>query len=416
MCSVCYENFNKINHLKVTCPFCDLEACKTCVQTYLLSSSQEPHCMGCKHEFNREFIDSFCTKIFRNKDFKLHRENILFEREKARMPETQVYVSREIQIRSLRTTSMYLMYLMTRVRDTDTFIESVRVCLIDTFKEYITYIIETIQSLRHGGVDTSTTPVFTQSCPSPECRGFLTDDWVCGICKESFCEKCHEVNTSGHVCDQDTVKTIKLLKRDTKPCPKCNTPIYRIEGCAQMWCTQCHTAFDWRTGHIETGRIHNPHYFEFKKRTREHGDIPCGGRPTYRELKEAGASKEMLDVSVELYRIERELVYRFGYMYDDNLYIRMKYMLNEMTEDDFKRELQRRDKYNAKIRDINDIYRMFLDTVGDILRQYMINMSNEHVFTRDIDELSRYTNTVIKRIRNRYTSRVPHNIMLDTNR
>ena len=40
-------------------------------------------------------------------------------------------------------------------------------------------------------------------------------------------------------------------------------------------------AFDWRSGRIETGRVHNPHYFEFKKRSREHGDIPCGGRPTF---------------------------------------------------------------------------------------------------------------------------------------
>ena len=413
MCSVCFESFNKLNHLKVSCPFCELEACKTCVQTYLLSSTHEPHCMGCKHEFNREFIDSFCTKMFRNNDFKLHRENVLFEREKARMPETQVHVSREIQIRSLRTSSMYLVYLMTRIRDGGTFTEPVRVCLVDIFKDFIAYIIETIQTLRLGGVETSTAVVFTQACPSPDCRGFLTDDWVCGICRESFCEKCHEVNDKEHTCDRDTVKTIKLLKRDTKPCPKCNTPIYRIEGCAQMWCTQCHTAFDWRTGHIETGRIHNPHYFEFKKRTREHGDIPCGGRPTYRELKEAGSSKEMLDVSAELYRIEREAMYRFGYIYDDNLYLRMKYMLNEISEDEFKRELQRRDKHNAKVGDINDIYRMFLDTVGDILRQYMLNMSNEDVYMRDIEGLTRYTNTVIKRIRNRYTSRVPHNILLD---
>jgi|TARA_R110000803_G_scaffold60047_1_gene119120 hypothetical protein len=183
-----------------------------------------------------------------------------------------------------------------------------------------------------------------------------------------------------------------------------------------MWCTQCYTAFDWRTGHIETGRIHNPHYFEFKKRTREHGDIPCGGRPNYRELKEAGASKEILDVAIELYRIDRELMYRFGYLYDDNLYLRMKYMLKELTCDGFKRELQRRDKYNAKMRDIHDIYRMFLDTVGDILRQYLMDMSREHVYMRDMNELTDYTNTIIERIRKRYVSRVPHYIILDTSR
>mgnify|MGYP003630564497 FL=1 len=415
-CSVCYESFNKINHLKVTCTFCDLEACKTCVQTYLLSSTQEPHCMGCKHEFNREFIDSFCTKVFRNKDFKLHRENILFEREHARMPETQPHVSRELEIRSLRVSYVYLVYLFSRMRNYDEFTEHLRICLNETLKVTISHVIETIQSLRNNEPHASATVVFTQPCPSPECRGFLDDDWVCGTCKDTFCKNCHEVASDGHSCNPDTVKTIKLLKRDTKPCPKCNIPIHKIEGCAQMWCTQCYTAFDWRTGHIETGRIHNPHYFEFKKRTREHGDIPCGGRPNYRELKEAGASKEILDVAIELYRIDRELMYRFGYLYDDNLYLRMKYMLKELTCDGFKRELQRRDKYNAKMRDIHDIYRMFLDTVGDILRQYLMDMSREHVYMRDMNELTDYTNTIIERIRKRYVSRVPHYIILDTSR
>lgn len=416
MCSVCFENFNKINHLKVTCPFCDFEACKTCVHTYLLSSIQEPHCMECKHEFNREFIDSFCTRIFRNKDFKLHRENVLFEHEKARMPETQPYVTRELDLRSLRISYLYLIFLIGQMRTYTEFTERVRICLNEILKETTIHVLETMQNLRYTEPNVSTTIVFTQKCHSANCRGFLSDNWVCGICKDTFCDKCHEVLDEGHVCNPDTVKTMRLLKRDTKPCPKCNTPIHKIEGCAQMWCTQCQTAFDWRTGHIETGRIHNPHYFEFKKRTREHGDIPCGGRPTYRELKTAGASKEILDVAVELYRIEQELTYKYGYLFDDNIHLRMKYMLKEMSTIDFKQELQRRDKYNAKVMDIRDIYRMFLDTVGDILRQYMLDMSREREYMRDMESLETYTNSVIEKIRRRYVSRVPHNIILDTSK
>jgi len=408
MCSVCFENFNKMMHLKVSCPFCDLEVCKTCVQTYLLSSTQEPHCMGCKHELNREYIDSFCTKVFRNKDFKNHRENVLFEREQARMPETQAHVTRELEIRSLCTTYYYLIQLVAAVRALR---EDWSADLILTLKENIVLVLENIQALRRR--DTVTAVVVSQPCPSEACRGFLTEDWVCGICKETFCDKCHEVvDGSSHACDPDTVKTMKLLKRDTKPCPKCNVPIHRIEGCAQMWCTQCHTAFDWRTGHVETGRIHNPHYFEFKKRTREHGDIPCGGRPTYVELRDAGASRDILNVALEIYTMDRELVYKYGYLYEDNLHLRMKYMLHEISVDDFKQELQKRDKYNSKVRDIRDIYGMYIDTVGDILRQYVLDVSREETHLKDIKELTAYTNTVIERIRNRYTSRLPHTIII----
>ena len=104
-----------------------------------------------------------------------------------------------------------------------------------------------------------------------------------------------------------------------------------------MWCTQCHVAFDWRTGAIETGRIHNPHYFEFKKRSREHGDIPCGGRPTHSELRRSGASVSILEISVSVIQLDYEITYRYGYMYDDNRYLRMKYLLKDMTEEQLKR-------------------------------------------------------------------------------
>ena len=101
-CSVCCNKFNKTINKKVTCPFCQFESCKTCLQKYILSIFDNPHCMNCKNEIDREFIDSSCTNRFRNIDYKTHLENILFEKEKARMPETQPEVERIIKMRTLR--------------------------------------------------------------------------------------------------------------------------------------------------------------------------------------------------------------------------------------------------------------------------------------------------------------------------
>ncbi len=100
-CDVCCEKLNKINHKKVKCPFCDLTSCRTCSQRYILSSFEDPHCMGCKTLWNREFVDLFCTKYFRNTELRRHRENVLYERERALMPETQPEVERVIQMRRL---------------------------------------------------------------------------------------------------------------------------------------------------------------------------------------------------------------------------------------------------------------------------------------------------------------------------
>ena len=411
MCSICLEDFNKTIHLKISCSFCNHESCRTCAQTYLLSTAQEPHCMNCKHVWNREFVDSFCTRQFRNRDYKRHRENVLLDREKSRMPETQPHVTRRLEWKSLRTSYDYILGLMERIRRTDELSSNVKLFLLEAFGNLLQEIIENIRALVYGEVPISVNTKVNQKCPMEECRGFLLDDYSCGVCKVTFCEKCHEPNDD-HECDPNTVKTIKLLKKDTRPCPSCNTPIHRIEGCAQMWCTQCHTAFDWRTGAVVTGRIHNPHYFEFKKRGREHADIPCGGRPTLEELTNAGATDKLMNVNATLFVMNRELMYKYGYTYGDNLQLRIHYMMGNMSEEEFKIQIQRRDKYNCKMRDIQDIYNMFIDSVSDILRQFVLDPSKVEVYTNDIDELLEYTNSVMARIRKRYVSRVPHNIML----
>jgi hypothetical protein len=422
-CDVCCEKFNKINHKKVECPFCDLQSCRACSQRYLLSISDDPHCMGCKNMWNREFVDTFCTKHFRNTELRRHREIILFEREKARMPETQPEVER---IRAMR--KMHFI------------INSQRKKLIELHQKYGIYVPVTtnipipeeilqlredmeesyreLERLRHGGEIVIGKPPkkFVRKCPMEECKGFMNEDWFCGLCDGHFCEHCNEKIGENHTCDPDAVKTMKLLNKDTKPCPKCGTMIQKLSGCAQMWCPDCHTAFDWRTGEIEKGRIHNPHYMEFKRgriSSREHGDIPCGGIPSFRELRQINAPDDILRFATVLSHLDRDLIYRYGDMYDgDNQYLRVAYMLNELEESAFKKELQRRDKQREKFRDITNILRMVIDTGGDLLRQYVLEPDRIDEIIDIGVKLIEYANSVIETIRSRYNCIAPCNINL----
>ena len=373
--------------------------------------------------WNREFVDTFCTKYFRNTELRRHRETILFEREKARMPETQTEVER---IRAMR--KMHFI------------INSQRKRLIELHQKHGIYIPITnnvpipdeilqlrddmeesyreLERLRHGGEIVAGEPPkkFVRKCPMEECKGFMNEDWFCGLCDGHFCEHCNEKIGDDHTCDPDAVKTMELLKKDTKPCPKCGTMIQKLSGCAQMWCPDCHTAFDWRTGEIETGRIHNPHYMEFKRgriSSREHGDIPCGGVPTFRELREMHASDDILRLANVLGHIDRDLIYRYGDMYDgDNQYLRVAYMLNELEESAFKKELQRRDKQREKFRDITNILRMVMDTGGDLLRQYVLEPDRVDEIVDISLKLIEYANSVMETIRIRYNCIAPYNINL----
>ena len=224
-CGVCCEPFNKTNHKKVCCPFCDFESCRTCCQTYLLSTSEDPHCMSCKKVHNREFVDMFCTKRFRNNEYKKHREQILFERELVRMPETQPYVQRILKRREINALRDYIaqIYIKGRRRyhhASETCGQYVDMYLtICIFAENAhAFLREEFEKLRTLPIDASEEATkFIRGCPHDECRGFLDDLWKCGICQQSFCENCNEVCLDGHVCDPETVKTMKLINRDTKP-------------------------------------------------------------------------------------------------------------------------------------------------------------------------------------------------------
>lgn len=146
---------------------------------------------------------------------------------------------------------------------------------------------------------------FLFSCSTPDCKGLISKDHKCSLCGAKYCEMCREqvkeiekeiekeqpgrkkAHPAGyksdsedldgekaekpkikdHKCDKKTVETIKSMAENTKPCPKCAAPIYKISGCNQMWCTQCNVAFDWVTGIIDVGgTVHNPHAFEYFQR------------------------------------------------------------------------------------------------------------------------------------------------------
>lgn len=417
-CDVCCENFNRINHKKVECPFCDLTSCRSCSQKYILSTIEDPHCMGCKTIWNREFVDSFCTKYFRRTELRRHRENVLFEREKALMPQSQKEVERVIAMRKLRKEARRLRASLIELYKRHHISFPITDQDVQNFPDILEFhrdleaVYIQLERLRNSAELYHNEPSkFIRKCPHEDCKGFLNEEYFCGLCSNKFCRDCNELLTEDHECDPETVKTMKLLNKDSKSCPKCGTVIHKTSGCSQMWCPDCHTAFDWRTGEIVTGRIHNPHYIEFKRNggtSREHGDIPCGGIPSYRELREANASMRLMDLASYIFYAERENMY-IDLEPVNNLSLRVSYMLNELDEHDFKVFLQRQEKFKDKMRDLSNIYEMLSHSGGDLLRQFIIEPSRETEIMDMIKKLLVYGNEVFASIRTRYNCVTPKN-------
>lgn len=96
--------------------------------------------------------------------------------------------------------------------------------------------------------------------------------WVCTACNKKKCVTCHEAKDEDHVCREEDIATMKLIKGDSKPCPQCRAMIHRTEGCPQMFCVNCFTFFDYRNGDkLDPRRAHNPEHARAVREGRVNG-------------------------------------------------------------------------------------------------------------------------------------------------
>jgi hypothetical protein len=118
---------------------------------------------------------------------------------------------------------------------------------------------------------------FLYRCTTNECIGFVINKRIdnshefhniCTLCETIHCKKCNEKEHDDE-CDEDIIATKSVLRADTKNCPSCFIPIFRISGCLQMFCVNCNTGFDWSTLKIiKNEKLHNPHFTEYMDKLR----------------------------------------------------------------------------------------------------------------------------------------------------
>ena len=338
----------------------------------------------CGKPWSRKFIMDNFTLKFATQKLRAHQEKVLFDQEKALMPETQHIVEERIRVEKFRQEEQIIY-------------------------EQIRQLNRQKQELWrrfHAGPsreEARQVRQFVRACPAENCRGFLSTQWKCGICEQWSCPDCHVIKgaerDTEHTCNPDDVATARLLAADTKPCPKCGEGIFKIDGCDQMWCTQCQTAFSWRTGRIET-HIHNPHYYEWLRKRGDHETLEQLNRAQNNVCQEHDrivTHRTMTRIHrrlAELYTINdarrRHITAEVGNAVESivhlsqnvlqtlrdepqqeaNVELRVAYMRNIIGEEIFKTHLQRNHKKREKKQELREIVEMFVRAASDIIFRY----------------------------------------------
>lgn len=379
-CDVCCLYADKY----IACIYCKAEACDKCHQTFILDQFQDK-CMFCNKSWNYEFMQTNFKESWLEKTYKDKKKTLLFEKEKALLPTTQQEMKIDEEKEEMRKKFNRLVDRLKTHNDQLKKLYSKSKYDLDEANA----LEAAMEKLRHK-IDllqvknTELTPVTiearpTYPCSKGGCRGFLEKDFSCGMCETQHCKKCRDVKLNDeHKCDPNTLETIKLMEKDTKPCPKCAVPIFKIEGCDQIWCVQCHTAFSWKTGKIDNGPIHNPHYWQYLReegKDQEELNRLYGDQPNVRIIDNPCLNLDnvMMVAQAKAFEVCRLLVNIREYDLPkytrpvDNKDIRVRYLKNDLDEKNFKITLYRREKKQLYNTEVSQILSMIHDASKDVL-------------------------------------------------
>lgn len=356
-CPVCDEALTE----RVSCPRCTADVCCECVKSFLTSDAvqDEPRCMmpGCGAVWPPEMLDVLEAR-FRRGPLKDMRKNQLLRNELALLPLSQPSVGRRARMKALEagegTADARRELKLLRRQET-----------------------AAAAGRAPGDEGEAAGPAAGPAeppvkCIAPDCRGFMAAEGSCGVCAAEMCTTCHALKKpeQAHACNPDDVASVTAVAADSVPCPKCRTPIHRESGCNQMWCTVpgCKTAFDYRTGAVSTGPVHNPHYFEALRAAGMPLEPPLAPNAPCRVSIER-IMRMLADLPAEERRLSE--AYRFSLHLENeevprfapparapqwrNHDLRVMYLEKEIDEDELKRRLHERDRrasYRAGVRDM----------------------------------------------------------------
>ena len=287
ICTLCTEEM--IDNDRIICPYCSVEVCEPCFQYSLTMELRTPHCIYCKKHYTLEFILSNNAIEWCKKTFLPYMGNLLLEMEMKKIPQFMEPYKMLIQVRVLKSEFNTLKKQYKKNTDSQEWIDQ-----SSTLSNQINNLENKLyfKDVKTRNKKKEEKIVIIMPCPMENCKGYISDKYVCHLCDQEICNACFQAksNPNDHQCKRDDIKSATIIHESSKPCPNCYVAIFKISGCNQMFCTHCHTVFDWETLEIDKGAVHNVHYFEWltssKNDTLTQESMACGTiEDVYQALK-----------------------------------------------------------------------------------------------------------------------------------
>lgn len=422
-CPVCIETYTVSVRRAITCPHCSNSACVKCHQLYLLQSAKDPHCLHCMKGWNRNFLQEHFSKSFINDDYAKRRAEILWSREESFIPELQIKAlnikkSEEFEEKEIKPLIELSRQLFMKKQEIERAIHGIQDQIWNKSNEK--------DRIRLGL--TSNDEVnpekermkFKRKCTVSDCPGWLSSAWKCGLCENFTCPDCYVIKGKDknceHVCKPEDVETVKLLKENVKPCPKCGEGVEKNGGCNVMFCTSCHTGFEWTNGKIlQDTQIHNPHYFEWlaqngeAQQTENNGE--CAGRIGPHLINRVGSSSRGIFGKIVRTIMHVEDVeynrYSFHLNNQNNEDLMIEYLLKKKEKEDIKRVIQNRERRMEREKSIRDALETFVMVGSEQVRSIVAHPETIEKGMEELDKLRSFVNDTLSNIGKLYGCKVP---------
>ena len=392
----------------ISCVKCQETCCFECIKKYISGLNDDPKCMFCKETLSKyDLVKMDLPKSYFSNDFKTIRQDVLFNRDmiyhqssfrlvptfKSLMKEKQLnkdnkqlvskyFVNLSFEklndVKKIEKKKLQLTEQLLRLKykhEDFSHIEK-ELHLLKNDKDYIQYkyITKLDYNVTRVSNDLLTKEkqldfninnenlVFSLFCQDNSCNGVL-DKNKCILCFKLYCSTCNTPLLENHSCKKDDILTYNMIKSQTKPCPKCLIPIYKLQGCNEMFCTRCHTRFYWDSGQIVTNTkfYHNPYYFHYLS-------IIDKDYTPYDVIIKCIQNSDVQYIT-DLFEDLNDLVYNnTQFVEDPNKKIkRLMFLSNMISKQEYKRFLFKEDKKIELLYNINKVYESFYHKVRNVL-------------------------------------------------